>query len=139
MSLATDIADAVVAELNTGSFSQAFTARRMYLPAFDLKDMKTLHVTAVPRAIDSQAASRSLIQQDVQVDVAVQQKVDSDAQIDVLMVLVEEIGDRFRNRMLAGLNAVWIKMENNPIYSPEHLDQLQQFTSVLTLTFRVTR
>jgi len=139
MSLATDIADAVVAELNTGAFSQAFTARRMYLPAFDLKDMKTLHVTVVPRAIDSQVASRSTIQQDVQVDVAVQRMVESDAEIDALLLLVEEIGDRFRNRMLAGLNAVWVRMENNPIYSPEHLDQLHQFTSVLTLTFRVTR
>ena len=36
-------------------------------------------------------------------------------------------------------NAVWVKTENAPVYAVEHLDQLAQFTSVLTLTFRVIR
>lgn len=40
MSVAVDIADAVVGELNGGSFSQQFTARRAYQPVFELAEMR---------------------------------------------------------------------------------------------------
>ena len=98
-----DIAEAVKGELNGGSFSQPFTAERHYLPAFELTDMKTLHVTVVPKGLETSPASRGLIQHDYQIDVAVQKKLaaaDSD-EIDALMVLVEEISDFFRQRFLA--------------------------------------
>jgi hypothetical protein len=53
---------------------------------------------------------------------------------------VEEIGLFLRDRRLAACPAaVWLRTENVPIYAPEHLDELRQFTSVLTLTFRVVR
>jgi hypothetical protein len=56
------------------------------------------------------------------------------------MELVQEIADRLRFDRLAGYPlAVWIKTEHTAIYAPEHLDQLRQFTSVLTLTFRAMR
>jgi hypothetical protein len=34
-------------------------------------------------------------------------------------------------------SAMWVKTENLPIYSPEHLETKQVFTSLLTFTFRV--
>jgi hypothetical protein len=56
------------------------------------------------------------------------------------MELVEEIADFFKQRRLdAYPQAVWVKTENAPIYAAEHMDELRQFTSVLTLTFRVLR
>jgi len=39
MSLLIDVADAVVAELNAGSFSQPFTATRRYDPRRPLKEL----------------------------------------------------------------------------------------------------
>jgi hypothetical protein len=33
--------------------------------------------------------------------------------------------------------AIWIRTEHNHLYAPEHLAQLRQFTSVLTLAFQV--
>jgi hypothetical protein len=36
-------------------------------------------------------------------------------------------------------NASWIKTQNAPLYNPQHWDQNKVFTSVLTLTYRVTR
>ncbi len=61
MSLATDIADAVAAELNAAepdTFGQPFTAARRVLPAFELADLADLKVTVVPKAVLSSGASR---------------------------------------------------------------------------------
>jgi len=142
MALISEIADAVVGELNGGEFSQEFTAARRYLPLFDLQELKDLHVTVVPRGVAITGLARGVNQHDVQIDVAVQKKLETEGsdEIDPLMALVEEIADFFRLRRLASYsNAVWVKTENTPIYSQEHLGQMRQFTSVLTLTFRVAR
>jgi hypothetical protein len=142
MAVITDIADAVVTELNGGSFSQPFTAARHYRPLFDLADMAALHVTVVPKGIVVERLDRSRNQEDVQVDVAVQKKFETgeSAELDALVALVEEVADFFRLRRLAAYPAaVWVKTENVPVYAPEHMDELRQFTSVLTLTFRVAR
>jgi hypothetical protein len=155
VSLIIDIADAVVSELNTaaggGGFSQTFTAQRQYVPIFDLAELKDRHVTVVPRGAAIQSSGRDRNQHDVQIDVAVQKKQvpgppgevgtpETNAQFDPLMKLVEEIADFFRLRRLASpANTIWIKTEHSTLYSPEHVEQHRQFTSVITLTFRVIR
>ena len=141
MSVIVDVAEAVKTELNEHEFSQAFTAERHYRPVFDLKDMKDLHVTVVPKGVTLSTAGRDRAQHDVQVDIAVQRKVTgSNDEADSLMALVDEIADFFRLRRLAEFkDAVWVGTENSPVFAPEHLEQLGQFTSVLTLTFRVLK
>jgi hypothetical protein len=145
MSTIVDIADAVVAELNGGTFSQTLTAMRHYKPVFDLKDMKDLHVSVVPKAQEMSMAGRGLAQSDVQIDIGVQKKLPDDvpddaAAIDGLMNLVQEIADFLRQRRLAAMSsAAWVRTENSPVYAPDHLEQLRQFTSVLTVTYRVMR
>ncbi len=142
MAVITDIADAIVAELNAATFSQPVTAVRHYLPQFDLKEMQTLHVTVVPRAIVLAGGDRSRSQGDYSVDVAVQKKFETEenVELDPLTNLAEEIADYFRARRLVSFpNTAWIKTEQSVLYSPEHIDELRQFTSVLTLTYRVLR
>jgi hypothetical protein len=142
MAVITDIADAVVAELNGGTFSQAVEAKRFYRPVFDLAEMSALHVSVVPKGVTIERADRSRNQQDVQIDVAVQKKFESGdaAELDPLMALVEEIADFCRLRRLTSYpDAIWIRTDNVPVYAPEHLEEFRQFTSVLTLTFRVVR
>jgi len=142
MSVITDIADAVKSELNGHSFSQPFQAVRAYQPVYELAEMKTLHVTVVPRGVEMQISSRSLVQHDYQIDVAVQKRFEKDGvvEIDPLMTLVDEIADFFRLRRLASCpNAVWVKTESDPIWSPDHMEQFRQFTSVITMTYRVLR
>ena len=142
MALITDVADAVVAELNATAFSQPVEAKRAYLPQFDLAEMKDLHVTVVPKGVTILPGSRSQNQHDLAIDVAVQKKLEKadNTEIDALMGLVDEIADRFRLKRLDSYpNAVWLKTEQQPIYSQEHLDQMRQFTSVLTFTFRMVR
>ena len=142
MALIVDIADAVVAELNGGTFSQTLEVVRLYRPQFDLAEMKDLHVTVVPKGVEAATVSRSVVQYDVSVDVAVQKKLETETndEIDPLVNLVEEIATFFRLRRLAEYpNASWLGTTNEPVYSPGHLEELRQFTSVLTLTFRVVR
>lgn len=142
MSVIVNIADAVVAELNASGLLPGVTARRAYRPTFDLEEMKDLHVTVVPRGVEMSGASRSMVQSDVQIDIGVQKKPAelNQAELDGLMALVEQIADHLRGRKLAGApEAAWVKTENNPIFAAEHLEQLRQFTSVLTVTYRVLR
>ncbi len=142
MAVLVDIADAVVTALSGGSFSQPVSAERHYRPLFDLEDMQTLHVTVVPKGVTVAAGSRGASAHEYEVDVAVQQKLQTAdaAEIDPLMDLVEEIGDFFRSTRLASYpDAAWVRTEHAPVYAPEHMDELRQFTSVLTLTFRTMR
>ena len=141
MSVVVDVSEAVVGDLNAGSFSQSFTAERHYLPLYDLKALKTLRVTVVPSGNAIEAKARRTAQHDVEIDVAVQQKLaDTDnAAVDPLMTLVEEIADHFRFKRLTAPDAVWVKTENEPVYAQEHLDEYRVFTSLLTLTFRILR
>ena len=139
MSLIADIAAAVVAELNARTFSPAFTAVRTYLPVYDLAEMADLHVTVVPKGVTSQQASRDASQFEISVDIAVQKKLAAtdNAEIDPLMDLAEEIAEFLRQRRLAAFPAAaWVRTEHVAVYSPEHLEQLRQFTSVMTVVYR---
>lgn len=136
------VADSIVVELNAAALSLPLVAERHYVPSFELKELTTLHVSVVPKAMTITKSDRTHNVHDIQVDVAVQKKFDSGnvAEIDPLMNLVEEIADFFRLRRLASYpNAHWIRTEHMPIYSQEHWDEMRQFTSVLTFTFRVVR
>jgi len=142
MSLPTEIADAVKTELNGHAFSQTFTAERIFLPRFELPEMSELKVSVVPRGIKIEREDRSHNRHDVQIDVAVQKKIDpeADAEIEALLDLCEEIGNFFRLRPLAEYpSAMWIKTAHAPIYSPEHLEELHQFTGLLSFTWRTIK
>lgn len=148
MALIVDIADAVVAELNDTAFSLPFTAVRAYRPVYELPEMSELHVTVVPRGVVISRSDRASHQQDYRVDVAVQKRLGAVEAVamDPLMDLVEELCDHFKGLVLAapdGLpayrQASCVGIENEPVYAPEHLEEMRQFTSVITVTFRTWR
>lgn len=137
-----DIADAVVAYLNDPArgFVMSFRGQRSYRPRVDLAQMQDVMVTVVPKAVTSTTASRLMAQDDVQIDVAVQKKLtapadDRLAEADELMGLVEAIANSLRARPMG--DGAWLSQTNEPIYAPEHLDQFEVFTSVLTVTYRL--
>jgi len=142
MSLVIHVADAVVAALKSDPLK--LDAVRAYRPEFDLAELKTLRVSVVPRGIEITSLGRNINQHDVSVDVGVQKKIDltDNAALDNLMTLVEKIADQLRLKRLelpGGGSAIWIKTANDPIYSPDHLQTKQVFTSVLTFTYRIAR
>ncbi len=152
MSMVIDIADAVV-ELLNGEFAPnedpgegapedaGFEAVREYRPLVDLAELKDLRVTVIPKTVTTVAADRSRVQQDVEIDVLVQKKlaVGDAEELDGLMSVVESIAGFLKFKRLDSVGALWLKTANDPIYAPDHLEQLRQFTSVLTLTYRVVR
>lgn len=150
MSLVTQIADAVTAELNAapaGTFDPAFTAQRKVLPVHELKDLAELKVTVVPKAVQITGSTRSASQYDITVDIGIQRKLsptpgsnDMDTEVDTLGALVDQIADYLRQRPLAALpGASWVSIANEPVYAPEHLLEQRVFTSVLTVTYRALK
>ena len=139
MSLVIDIADALAGFLNAHEFSSEFEAARDYRPTLELQDMKTLRVSVIPKGLTMAPADRSRVQHDVEVDVLVQKKLEAGdaAELDALMSLVEEIAGFLKFKRLESIGASWVKTSNEPIFAPDHLEQLRQFTSVLTVTYRV--
>ncbi|MBI1374494.1 MAG: hypothetical protein GC159_17390 [Phycisphaera sp.] len=134
-----DISIAVTDALNAATFSPPFMAERGYLPKAELPELANLHVTVVPKGEVIITADRTRAQHDVQVDVAVQKKVDPNdtAAIDTLMELMRAIADHLRTVRPAG--AAWIKTEHKPTYSPDHLERFSVLTAVTTLTYRTRR
>ena len=133
------IAEALVTDLNATAFSRPFTARRAYLPLADLAEMADLHVTVVVAGRTTEPISRSLLQVDHRLEVAVQQRLSGDglSDGDPLLALVEEIADHFAGHRLAGApEAAWVKTEHGPLVDPGHLNELRQFTSLLSITYR---
>jgi len=142
MALAIDIADAVVAELAGGSFSQPIDPLRRVLPEYELSDLNELRVTVVPASIQIEGASRALSQHDVRIDIGIQKKLGKtiDAEVAQLCELVDEIIEFLKRRRLqAAADAVWVKTANEPIYAADHLSEQRLFTSVLAVTYRVMR
>lgn len=140
MSTIVNLADAVVSELNSEEWSLPFAARRLYRPRFAPVDLKTLQVSVVPRALLMEGANRTEDSYQYQIDVAIQQKLDAETveEIDLFVGLVEEIARHFRWRRLAAMpTALCVKVENEPVYAIEHLEELRCFTSILTLSFRM--
>jgi hypothetical protein len=135
-----DIADAVVAELNTATFTAPFTAQRRLVPAFDLPELATLQVSVVPRSLTITTAARGDSWLDCAVDIGIQRQVADDQEAEALLVLVEEIAGHLSHRRLAQFpTAAWTATANEPVVAPEHLDQHRAFTSVLSITYRVRK
>ena len=142
MSLTIAVADAVVTELATGTFSLPIDPVRRVLPDYELADLKELRVTVVPGSVEIEGASRALSQHDLLIDIGIQKKLgtDIDTEVAELCGLVEEIGDYLKRRSLQSVpDAVWVKSMNDPIYASDHLAEQRTFTSVLSVTYRVLK
>lgn len=140
-----EIADAIVAGLNADRLGGSMTveAVRAYALATDLAEMDELHVTVVPRGEEVAAGSRGQQQVDCQIDVAFQKAVTGEADVDALLLLVQEAGDWLWGRRLGPPGqtgeAVCIRTANEPLIEIDHLPELGQFTSVLRATCRTYR
>lgn len=137
-----ELADAVAALLTNQRFSRSFDVLRAYQPKFELADLAAPQVTVVPRAVTITNASRQQSFFDCTIDVGVQQKVSpgSVSELDELTTLVQEIIDAlWMTRPPGQSEAAWLRIENDPIFAPEHLEQQQVFTSIISVTYRLRR
>jgi len=140
MRISIDIADAIVTELQSHTFSEPIVVARRVLPEYELAELKELTVTVVPKSVQITNITRQSSSFDVAVDIGIQQKIgkDTDAEIMRLSGVVTELVSYLNRRPLTGLPVVQFKsIANEPVYVPEHLSQSRLFTSVLTLSYKV--
>ena len=136
------IADSVTAQLNAAQISQPLSAKRLYVPNFDLQDVTELRVSVVPRELFIMAYDRTASKYSARIDIAIQKKFEhgTHEEIDPLVVLIEEIADLFRLKRLDSMpEARCVSVEHPVIYSTEHWEQHRTFTSLLTLAFQMAR
>lgn len=138
------IADALVIALNAASYTAphaSITAVRRYLPRFELEDFEDLQVSVVPDGYAGELDSRRDVEEEYRIGIGVQKAVDpsTTSAIDALMLLVDEIAVECMRMSLVGGTVHAVGVENDPIYSAEHLEEMRVFTSVLTVTFQTRR
>lgn len=140
MSMIAGVTKAVVDELNAASFSLPFRAERFYHPELALPENKELRVAVAPKGVTREMLDRNRQKRDVEVYIAVMKKYTrgTPEEVDPLMHLAEEIGDFFTGKMLVSTPpALWVKTVHDPATAIEHMEKLRQFTSLLTVTFRI--
>jgi len=96
-SLLTDMADAIVTELNSQEFSLGFRASRVNVPSEKLEDLSRLYVEVVPRARVKTQILRDRYQFDMSFLIGIRKALNSDAnsESDPLIALGEEIDEHF--------------------------------------------
>lgn len=138
------MAQAVATLLNGASFSIPFESQVLLKPLFDLMELGDLKVTVVPVSLGLEKIARGMSSGQYEIDIAIQQKLpaeDMDAVIESLMELVLEIASCLANSPIeyeSSKHTTAIKTEIKPIYSMEHLAEYKVFTSVVTVTCKVT-
>lgn len=110
-----------------------YNAEVLYFPTFDLRDLETMRVIVVPVNPEYKTVSRSAHEELLKVQIGFLKRGYEDDLSDLLQT-VEALGLSFLNKKL--LNATCVCVAYNPIYSPEHLRERGQFTSVIELTFK---
>ncbi len=130
MSEVLNIANAVAAELSD------YHAEVLYFPEFELRELDEMRVVVVPLSTEYKAVSRTAHEELPKVQVGVLKRCGEDG-LDAMLQFVEGLGLGFLNRKLAGATCVCVAY--NPIYSPEHLRERGQFTSVIELTFKLVK
>ena len=139
MSLVTNIARAVVVELNRHEFSQQFETVFSVKPGFELARLDTLRVVVVPKTLEIEAVSRSSSKYHVSVDIGIMQRIGertAEEAVETLGDLVDELIAYLKQRTLGDFpEAQCIGIANDPIYVPDHLTQSRSFTSVLNVKY----
>lgn len=130
MSEVVKIAEAVAAELAD------YHAGLVFFPEFDLKELEKMHVAVIPTGIEYKTVSRASHEELLKVSVGFLKRGSED-ELPELLRLVEGLGLGFLNKKLAG--ATCVAAAYDPIYSPDHLRERGQFTSVIQLTFKQIR
>jgi hypothetical protein len=138
-----DLADTLVAALNNWAVNEAdgaFVANRKVVPVFEDTKLAALQVCVVPGGATWELLTRGpQATNDLIVDVGFQKKITSiaaaDTEVPPLLALMESTVTFLRgNRSHNG--ATLLRVENDPIYSPDSLQTKHLFLSVLRLTFK---
>ncbi|GIW81493.1 MAG: hypothetical protein KatS3mg105_3300 [Gemmatales bacterium] len=143
-----EVADAVVEQLRNLVESQGGTIQRIWDVHRRLQDNDILQVDVVPTENDRNRADRSTWWEDVLVEVGIRRRVSRSQSgdtvdrktMDGLVATAEQIAQTLQdNPVLLDGRASCLSVKIVPVYSPDDLDELRQFTSVVQATYRTRR
>lgn len=143
-----DLADAVAARVNAGSYSyvDSFTAAGVALIEKDMDELDVVVVECFPMAQSMEPLSRSKDRREVTIGVGVMKQVGTTAgkvttsEVSSLVELCEDIADQLKSAdyTVNGRNAKWLRNEVDPIYDSASLYNHQQFRSMVQSTYLMT-
>lgn len=144
-SLEIQLADAVVAWLEAGSYSKQATFERVYRLEETLEDgVKVPRIQVFPRTRSREWMNRGFTF-DNRMGVALvltakltaEEVADPKPAMDAYMRFRQELEDRLASTNAPGDNDFeFVDIETDPVYAEDHLVQLGQFTAALIATFR---
>lgn len=148
------VAQAVKVALNaaaatSGTFGEAFVARRVYVPLNSLEALEDLQATVYAAGDEQELLTRKLQDHDITVEIGLQKRLTPDCdpeteagntEIDALVELSEKVADFFSpgggGYAAMAATARWNKTAL-ALPSYEHLTQFRTFSSVITLTYKL--
>lgn len=137
------LADDVVTLLNAGSFSQAFTAVRVYVPRFNTESGSDVQVQVVPSSDLEGEGSGDYDARQQTIQVGVFKRLtglaaDELTEVDAMLDFCEEIRELLnRQRVGETNNAVCVTINHDPIYSLEDIDERRVFLTVMSFVYVV--
>lgn len=139
----TDIANAVVAEIQAATLSQTPTVERVYVPVYDRASVSGLRVYVLATGQTITDANRAADDFEATIKVAIYKDVNPAviAEVDAMVAFVQEVLDLFRSNihLTAYDSAALTDLANDPVYDPAQLDQHRVFVSVITLKYTLLR
>lgn len=138
-----DLQEKIVAGFNGWPWSTAMQAERSYAPFTDLGTMGGIKIWVFPVAKASVVESRRTRAQELAVGITLEKKISPAslvAECDELVSLVDEIQEAMDHKSdahIATAGFTWLGFTNEPLYLPDRLQSLQQFTSVSVFRYRV--
>jgi hypothetical protein len=137
-----DITEAVKDRLNAapgGTFVLPFTAVRVYRPSDKLEALENLSVQVIPGPYERERISRGSVQKTHSVAVLVQRRVESEtnADIDPLTELCEQIADYIGPGEIGATGASWTGTEHSPLYDEENMQNLKVFSNAVQFAFAI--
>ena len=127
------MADALEIAMCVRDVLRDLDAELSFAPQFDLADLAELKVVVVPTDFGLGVATRGAAEEEFGVEVGFLKKA-AENELPDLVRLVSDVAGRFPGQRFC--DAACTEAKFNPLYSPEHLRERRQFTSVLALTFR---
>ena len=97
-------------------------------------------LSVVPKSVQPQHMTRAGRADNITIDIGVQAKITGRPEVDVpkLCRLARAVLDyMWARRLTREPEAVFMEAGIDPVYAPEHLQQLRVFTSVVSVTYKV--
>ena len=127
------IAEEIKTKLNDETFSQSFTAERVYVKYDRMEQIDGLEVWVQPVEMLVTPLTRDKDQNEYVISIGIFKRCETDAKFDEMIALIDEMYRYFRRYTFTN-NSRSISVEMPTLYSPEYSIELGLFASVLNLT-----